>query len=260
MIILKLQAIFLIVVFFLVGCANQPNNNSVANVYSDEMPHNAAAAYAYLGRQYLLRGTLDLAEARLQYALKLNPELPAAHHDLALVYTKMGKFDIANEEYRSALKLLPNDQTVLYNYATLLYNQGRYDEAEIQLKNLIANPEADNQAQAYEALGLIAIKNNAADKAEEYFGKALSIAATLPRSLIELIKLSLDAGRLTLAKNYLQRYQEVARDTPEGLWLGILLARAQGEEQLLADYSRRLRIKFPDSPQAQQLKTIKNAN
>ncbi|CAK0751095.1 type IV pilus assembly protein PilF [Gammaproteobacteria bacterium] len=235
----------------LTSCANQPS--SVANAYGEEIPRNAADAYAYLGRQYLFRDTFDLAEARLQHAIQLNPNLPAAHHDLAVVYTKIGKLDAADEEYRLALKLAPTDITILYNYATLLYNQGRYAEAESPLQTLVANPEADNRAQAYEALGLIALKANDPDKAEKNFEQALSIAPGLPRTLLELTQLSLNAGRLPLAQNYLQRYQEIARDTPEGLWLGVLLARAQKDDQQLSDYSRRLRIKFPDSSQAQQL-------
>lgn len=237
----------------LTGCANHPS--SVANVYDNEIPRNAAGSYAYLGRQYLLRDTLDLAEARLLYAIHLNPDFPAAHHDLAVVYTKMGKFDAADEEYRIALKLVPTDEAILYNYATLLYNQGRYVDAELQLQALIANPKAENRAQAYEALGLIALKTNDSIKAEGYFGQALSIASGLPRTLLELTQISINADRLSLARNYLQRYQEIAHDTPEGLWLGILLGRAQGDEQMVRDYGQRLRVKFPDSPQARQFYT-----
>jgi len=240
-----------VILLNITGCATTPSG-TVANVY-DEKPSNAAENYAYLGRQYLFQNSLDLAEARLQHALKLDPELPAAHHDLAVVYTKMGRFDSADDQYRLALQFAPTDYTILYNYATLLYNQGRYDESEKQLLALIANPDAVNRAQAYEALGLIAIKNNQIEQAEVYFGQALGIAAELPRTLLELTKLSITAERLSLARSYLQRYQEIARDTPEGLWTGILLGRAQNDSAMVSDYSQRLRVKFPDSPQARQL-------
>lgn len=237
--------------FFITGCTTTPET-TVATVYN-EKPQNAAENYAYLGRQYLFQNSLDLAEARLQHAIQLDPELPAAHHDLAVVYTKMGNFDAADEQYRIALKLAPLDYTIIYNYATLLYNQGRYSEAETQLLALVANPNAENRAQAYEALGLIALKKDATEQAEGYFGQALGIAAELPRTLLELARLSMNAGRLPLANSYLQRYQEIVRDTPEGLWIGILLGRAQGNSEMVADYSQRLRVKFPDSPQARQL-------
>lgn len=234
----------------LAGCSSTPT--TVANIY-DEKPRNAAENYAYLGRQYIFQNSLDLAEARLKHAISLDPELPAAHHDLAVVYTKMGNFDAADEQYHLALQFAPNDSIILYNYATLLYNQGRYPDAETQLLALVTNPAADNRAQAYEALGLIALKSDNSAKAESYFSQALGIAAELPRTLLELIKLALNAGRLPLAQSYLQRYQEIARDTPEGLWLGILLGRSQGDAAMVADYSQRLRVKFPDSPQARQL-------
>ncbi|CAK0762465.1 type IV pilus assembly protein PilF [Gammaproteobacteria bacterium] len=234
----------------LTGCAGR--TPAVADVY-DAAPRNAAEAYANLGRQYLLRDSLDLAEARLQHAITLNPDLPAAHHDLAVVYTKWGNIEAADKEYLLALKLVPNDPTTLYNYATLLYNQGHYPEAEAQLQIVVANPKADNRAQAYEALGLIALKANNSTKAESYFGQALGIAPYQPRTLLELAQLSLNAGHLPLARTYFQRYQEIAHDTPEGLWLGVLLERAQGDEKMVADYSQRLRVKFPDSLQARQL-------
>jgi len=232
------------------GCASPPT--SIADAYESK-PRSAAEAYANLGRQYLLQNSIDLALARLQRAIHLDPDLPAAHHDLAVVYSKMGNLDAADSEYLLALKLIPADPTTLYNYATFLYNQGRYSDAETQLQMLISNSKADNRAQAYEALGLIALKTNDSAKAEGYFGQSLRIASNQPRALLELAQLTLNEGRLSQARNYLQRYQDLARDTAEGLWLGIFLERAQGDERKVADYSQRLRVKFPDSPQARQL-------
>ncbi|CAK0757477.1 type IV pilus assembly protein PilF [Gammaproteobacteria bacterium] len=235
---------------FATGCAGP--SNSVADAYESK-PRNPAEAYANLGRQYLLRDSLDLALTRLQRAIRLNPDLPAAHHDLAVVYSKMGNLDAAGDEYRIALKLIPRDPTTLYNYATLLYNQGNYSEAETQLQTLISNPTADNRTQAYEALGLIAIKLGDSAKAEGYLEQSLRTDANQPRALLELAQIALDGGRLPQAKNYFRRYQEIVHDTPEGLWFGVLLERAQGDDRMVADYSQRLRVKFPDSPQARQL-------
>ena len=235
---------------WLAGCAHP---TSIADAYN-ATPRNAADAYASLGHQYLLRGTFDLAEARLLHAIHLNPELPAAHHDLAIVYTALGRFDDADREYRVALNLTPTDPTALYNYATLLYNRGHYPEAATQLQILItANPQADNRAQAYEALGLIAVKNKDLTQAEIDFKQALNMTPTLSRSWLALATLYLDTKRVDLARDSFQHYQSITHDTPEGLWFGIRIARARGDDTLVADYSQRLRIKFPDSDQARQL-------
>ncbi len=232
------------------GCSNAP---SIADAYND-MPHgNAAVAYAHLGREYLLRGSFDFAEARLRHAIQLNPKLAAAHHDLAVVCTKLGNWGEADKEYRIALELTPNDPTAIYNYATLLYNQGHYPEAEVRLLAVVANPQADTHPQSYEALGWISLKKNDTAKAEGYFRQALDLSPNMPGALLDLAKIYLDSKRLDLAQSSFQHYQELVHDTPEGLWFGIQMARAQENGALATDYSQRLRLKFPDSEQARQL-------
>ncbi len=233
------------------GCTAQPP--SVATAYNEAPTHAADQQYANLGHQYLLRGSFDLAEVRLQHAIHLNPNLPAAHHDLAVAYGELGNLEAADKEYRIALELLPTDPTVLYHYATLLYNQGRYSEAETRLQAVLATPSAEECAPAYEALGRIALKNQEDSKAEGYFKKTLESAPNSPHSLLALAKINLHKNLLPLAQNYLQRYQSIAHDTPEGLWVGVLLARAQGDDTALAAQSQRLRVKFPDSEEARQL-------
>ena len=230
------------------GCASHPAEHSL-----NDPPRNAADAYANLGRQYLLQGSLDLAEARLKHAIQLDPDLAVAHHDLAVVYNETGNLEAAETQYRLASQLAPADLITTYNYATLLYNRGQYAEAETKFQTVAATPGAENRAAACEALGLIDLRREDSAKAEGHFLEALGVTPNLPRALLELSRITLQTGRFPLAQNYLQRHLEITHDTPAGLLLGIQIGKALENSAMGSDYTRRLRLKFPNSPEAQQL-------
>jgi type IV pilus assembly protein PilF len=54
----------------------------------------------------------------------------------------------------------------------------------------------------------------------------------------------------------MQRYFEVATDTPEVLLLAFRIERALGDKNAQATYALRLRGKFPQSAEARQLRTL----
>lgn len=238
-----------VLVVLITGCAGQTPIGSE----EDARPKNAAEAYANLGRQYLLQGSLDLAEARLHKAIQLEPDFAKAHHDLAVVYGELRNTGAAEAEYQIALRLAPGDITASYNYATLLYNQGKYAEAAEKFQTVVVGPSSEQKAVAYEALGLIALRNGDPAQAEKRFEEALAITPTLPRALLESARVAFQSDRFLLAKNYLQRHLEATRGTPAGFLFGVHLGKALNDEKLVTYCQEQLRKKFPESPEVRQL-------
>jgi tetratricopeptide (TPR) repeat protein len=99
------------------------------------------------GRAAFDQGELEQAAAKLQHAIKLQPESPQAHHLLGMVLEKQGDTEGASEAYREALKLNPGDVSAKQRLETLTagekvddparmselegyFRDGRYKEAE----------------------------------------------------------------------------------------------------------------------------------
>jgi tetratricopeptide (TPR) repeat protein len=75
---------------------------------ADERNQNANLDIAE-GRAALAKGELEQAAAKLQHALKLQPDSAEAEHFLAVVLTKQGDIEGAAAAYRRALELNPGD-------------------------------------------------------------------------------------------------------------------------------------------------------
>ena len=70
-------------------------------------------------------------EAMVQYeqALRLNPNLAAAHYNLGVALARMGRVPEAVEHYEQALRLMPDLAAAHYNLGTALARLGRVPEA-----------------------------------------------------------------------------------------------------------------------------------
>ena len=62
-----------------------------------------------------------------------------------------------------------------------------------------------------------------------------------------MARLTFGANNYLSARAYLQRYSEVARHTPESLWLGIRVERILGDKNALASYGLSLKGNYPDA-------------
>jgi len=74
--------------------------------------------------------------------------------------------------------------------------------------------------------GLCALRAHNSTQAETYFRQALQKNPKFPRALFRMAELSYEQKYYTQAYEYLQRYIEIAKHTPQTLWLGIRIERA----------------------------------
>jgi type IV pilus assembly protein PilF len=114
---------------------------------------------------------------------------------------------------------------------------------------VLENPVYPRRDQVFENIGLCLERKGDTEQAEVYLRKGLELNSRAPKSLLAMARLSFaDEGYLP-TRAYLQRYAEVARHTPESLWLGIRVERILGDKNALSSYGLSLKGNFPDAPE-----------
>ena len=93
-------------------------------------------------------------------------------------------------------------------------------------------------------------------KAEENLKFALRLNPQSPKSLLAMAQLSFDKQKYATARKYYYDYLENSRQSPESLWLGILLENRSGNKNRMASYKVLLKGKYPDSKEAALLKKM----
>ena len=208
---------------------------------------------AQLGLGYMNQGQYKRAMEKLDKSLTFNPDNAQAHHYKAELYRRLNQQKEAEEQFQMALSLAPKDPNIKNNYGVFLCEQGQYDKAYAQFRSSIDDPLYAARAAAYENIGLCSLREGKLRVAEESFKQALKINSKMPKSLIELTKLSYDRGNKKEAYEYFNRYIAIAQHTPESLWMGILLESERNNKNTVASYKVLLKGKFPDSKQAKLL-------
>jgi tetratricopeptide (TPR) repeat protein len=188
------------------------------------------------------RNDMNAAINGFREALRQDPTLFGAWHDLGLAYIKLGRWNEAVETFGGLAKRQPDAVDVSYFYALSLFNAGRATEAETEARRAL-RLDAGTSA-AHTLLGIILASRGGAD-AEA--AESLSQAAALDPS-------SFDAhfylGRVQYA---LRDYQAAvkslraavllnARHAEARFFLGTSLESAGESESALVEYQELVKI------------------
>lgn len=214
----------------------------------------AAKLNTQLGIDYLRKGQFDQALEKLKKALQQDPDLGMAHSVIALVYQRKGETDLAGKHYRDALDENADDPDTLNNFGVFLCAQGELEDAEKSFLKAARAKDYATPEDAWANAGVcIRREPKNAERAETYFREALRINPRHPNALAQLASLTYEKKDYLRARAFLQRYQSVARDTPQTLLLGARTERALGDMQSARAYERRLRVEFPEAPETDEL-------
>ena len=222
-------------------------------VFTEEAsPEKALERRVELARQYIGEGNWDFAKRNLALAAEIDPDNAEVHEAFALVYQSTGEYELAEENYQRAIKLDRGFSRARNNYAAFLFSRGRYEEAEEQLEFVVKDTLYEGRPRAFVNLGLCRLQLSDDAGAEEAFVRALSMDRSHPVALLEAANLRYEDDDLPAAANYYNRYRKVARQqSARGLWLGVRLARAEGDRDAEGSYALALRQRYPDSPEYQ---------
>lgn len=209
-----------------------------------------------LGATYLIRDQLDVAQQELDLALSLDSDDSQANHYMGLLQVRLKNLEKGERFLRRAVSLNPDNSDARNSYGVFLCERGRLDDADEQFQSALKNALYQSPDQANVNAGICRLKKPDRRAAAEYFRAALKIVPKQPTALINMARLSLEDGQALAARGFMQRYLEVAKDTPDVLLLAFRIERAMGAKDGQANYAVKLRGKYPDSNEVRELRAL----
>ncbi len=122
-----------------------------------------AEQYVREGQEFTADKQFDKAVEAFKQAVKLNPNLAAAHHGLGSVYNNMGRASDALEPLKTAARLDPNNSAIHLNLGVIYGNLRRPDDALAELNT--AKLLSPKDARIYNEIGNVL--HNAAGRIED---------------------------------------------------------------------------------------------
>ena len=257
---MRYPTLILLLAVFLSGCetvatrSEMDDHTGTMGQRADQKKTGKGDIYVQLAAGYMRQGNMAVALKQAKRAIELDPGSVDANNILALIYERLGDYDLAELYYRQGIALDPENSYILNAYGTYLCTQRRYQESDARFKMALKNPLYPTPEVVLTNAGICARRKGDLQQAETYLRRALTANPRFGSALIEMTRLSLQAGRYLSVRAYLQRYLEVARPTAESLWIGIQAENQLGDHDAVASYTLLLRNEFPDSPELQLLR------
>ena len=220
-------------------------------------PRYRAQLHTELGAAYFGRGQLGVALEELNTALKADSGYAPAYNLLGLVYMALREDDKAEEHFRRSLSLDGADSDAHNNYGWFLCQRGKIDDSLRHFMAALKNPLYATPDKPYLNAGICSRKRGDDKDAEEFFQKSLRLQPQQPQALFHLADINYKRGNYDAAKNFIGRFSQMSVPSAESLWLGVRIERKLGNRNDEASYGLQLRKMFPDSPEAQALRSGK---
>lgn len=245
----RIVGAILIVSIALTACATKREERKALEARKE----NVVLLNTQLAAVYMQRKQYEVALDHVAKALALAPNDPTANNVMAVLQWNMKNYDEASKYFKKTLKVQPKNAEARNNYGAFLCELGDINEAVKQFDIALSDPQYPTPAQANLNAGMCLMKKPAPREAEPYLREALRLNPKMPDALLQMARISYDSGRTFSARGFLQRYFEVAQDTPQSLLLAVKVESALGAKDAEASYAIRLKGKFPSSPEAQEL-------
>ncbi len=209
---------------------------------------NTQLAIAYLGR-----GNPELALEKINRALEQDPKFSEAHTVAGVVYERMGILDRAEVHYRRAVNLSPEDGNLLNNYGQFLCTMDRVEESLEYFSRAVKQPFYRTPEVALTNAGSCLEMIGRNEEAERHYRDALESNQAYPDALYLMSRSLCSRGQDFRGRAFLERYQSVAPDSPESLWLCYVIETRLKAEEVASSCAGQLASDFPDSSHAQLL-------
>jgi len=246
-----------LVAVLLQGCVTQTTGGF--NVKRSDA--DALRDYLQLATGYLEQNDIANTKRHLANAADLDPDNSEIKAIWGLVYSREGETKLADESFQRALQLDPDNSKARNNYAAYLFAQNRFEDAYNELSRVVEDTRYEARPQAFENLGLAALRLNRLDVAETVFGRALQLNPNQLRSCLELVVLNLAKNNVQQARVYYRNYLTLLQlysipHSARSLWVGIQLEAALGNRGNVETYGRQLEANFASALEIQLYKQL----
>lgn len=240
----------------LAGCAGgqqydiqQPESSEKVDAQYRARVHTELAAGYYSRAQY------GVAIEELNEALRSDSSYTPAYNMFGVVYMALKEDKKAEQSFEQALRISPADSEAHNNFGWFLCVRGRMAQSIGHFLEAVKNPLYATPERAYLNAGICTRKLGDDAGAEKYFLSALKIQPLQQQALYNIAELYFSQSRYEDARLYLDRHLRVTAATPDSLWLAVRIDRKLHDRDAEASHGLQLRKQFPDSPQADLLKS-----
>jgi type IV pilus assembly protein PilF len=218
-------------------------------------PAVAAATNVQLAIEYLKLGKLANSRDIIERALSQDPGSADVQMTAGLVYERLNEMSKAERAYSIGYRLGKADPNIQNTYAGFLCRTGKAVAGEKLFAEIARNPLYQTPEVALLNAGVCVRGTGDLVDAERYLNRALAIRPNLPEAMLQLGNIAFDRGDAAQARDIVRHYLAVNPPTPEVLWLGFRAERKLGDATTAAGYARRVQTEFPDSEQAQMMRS-----
>jgi len=218
-------------------------------------PEVTAATDMQLAIEYMKLGKLAESRDFIERALSENPGNPNVQMTAGLVYERLNEPSKAERAYTSGYRLGKGEPNISNTYAGYLCRTGKAVAGEKLFDQVARSPLYQTPEVALVNAGVCVRGTGDLVDAERYFNRALAVHPNLPEALLQLGNIDFDRGDAAQARDVVQRYLAVNPPTAEVLWLGFRAERKLGDSTAAAGYARRVQTEFPNSDQAQMMRS-----
>lgn len=228
----------------LTGCQSQKTTKD---------PKKAVQVRTQLAAEYIKSGDLDAAKRALDQALEVNSRDSMANMMMGVLLQQEGSatnLEKADTYFKRAISEEPTNAQARNNYGTYLYQLKRYNDAIEQFTIAGATLGYDQRYRALENLGRIYVLLGDRVNAEKSFKQALQANRDSYVSMLELSEIFYLQQQMPAATQVYEQYVRTVGQTNQGaraLWVGIRVARANGDRMGMQALINQLRALFPDS-------------
>ena len=181
-------------------------------------------------------------------ALRLRPDFPEAHNNLAILLRRQGEASATAHHYQEALRLRPDYPEAHYNYATLLASRGSSaGAAEHYREALRLRPD---YVDAHHGLAALYAAQGGLAEAESHYRHALALRPDSIEAQNDLAVLLERAGRRDEAATHYREALRIDDGSPETHYNYALLLEGLGERAGAEDHYRAAIRIWPDYGEA----------
>lgn len=235
------------------GSSGRDAQQPVASDSPEAEVHRRAALRVELASGYLEQGKLDVALGEVNQALAIDPRFSGALVVRGLVYFRMGDWAAAEQSFQRALSMNPSDTGALHNMGLLRCQQKNYRESSGYFQKALAIPQHRDALKTWLSLGVCQLRAGSPVEAETSLMHAFELDPGSPIALYNLGKLQYDKRDYVRAKFYMSRLNAQESANSESLYMGVLIERRLGNQEMARQAYEKLRTRFPNSPQLGKL-------